>query len=452
MCDECCHNINVNLVNNAIKKLNKGKSDENYELMTDHLINAPKVFNIYLSATFNGMLIHGYCNQKFYRSVIKPIPKNKRKSLNDSTNYRAISINSVYSKVFDYVILELIGPKLKTSEVQFAYKSEFSTTMCSFLVGETIQYFRNNGSSVFALLLDASKAFDKVKYSKLFKILRARDICPLILRLLFSIYALNSAIESWNNVKSTEFNVRNGVKQGGVISPHLFTVYVEPLIKNLRESRLGCHVGPLTSNAFMYADDIIILSPTLFALCKLVIICEDYAQEYLLAFNTDKCYLLIFSDNASYLTNRIEIRINGVLIKIVDTEKHLGNNLTIKRKVFEFKDTIGDMKARTNSIVNNFSNISYSAKIMLFNSQCLALYGVQLWDLRDSDIEVLIVTWRKCVRYLLSLPYRTSSYLIPHIMNTCNILDIIMERQMNFYITMYNHKSKFIHGHTGLGR
>ena len=59
---------------------------------------------------------------------------------------------------------------------------------------------------------------------------------------------------------------------------------------------------------------------------------------------------------------------------------------------------------------------------------------------------MLIITWRKCVRYLLSLPYRTSSYLIPHIMNTCNILDIIIERQTNFYVNMYNHKSEFIQG------
>ena len=95
------------------------------------------------------MLIHGCCNAKFYKSIIRPIPKNKRKSLNDSKNDRAISINSVFSKLLDYIILELIGNDLTTSEVQFAYKNEFSTTLCSFLVIETIQYYRSKGSNVY---------------------------------------------------------------------------------------------------------------------------------------------------------------------------------------------------------------------------------------------------------------------------------------------------------------
>ena len=345
------------------------------------------------------------------------------------------------------IILELIAPKIKTSDVQFAYKNNFSTTMYSFLVGETIQYYRNNGSNVFALLLDASKAFDKVQYTKLFKLLRARDICPLILRLLLNMYIVNTALVIWCNVQSDEFNVKNGVKQGGVPCPHLFTIYVEPLIIDLRASKVGCHIGSLISNAFMYADDIIILSPTLSAMSKLVLICEGYAKEYFLIFNLDKCYLLIFSDNTHYIINNINIRINGVLVKTVDTERHLGNNLSTKRNIFEFKDVIVDMKARTNSIINNFSNISFNSKIMLFNSQCLSLYGAQLWNLRDPDIDVLGVTWRKCVRYLLGLPYRTSSYILPLLMKTLNIKDIIMERQLNFYVNMYNHSSVFINGY-----
>ena len=81
---------------------------------------------------------------------------------------------------------------------------------------------------------------------------------------------------------------------------------------------------------------------------------------------------------------------------------------------------------------------------MLFNSQCLPLYGAQLWDLRNPDIELLNITWRKCIRYLLGLPFDTRSYLLPYLMKTFNINDVILERQVNFYINMYNHKSNFL--------
>ena len=60
--------------------------------------------------------------------------------------------------------------------------------------------------------LDATKAFDKVQYTKLFNILIEREICPLIIRLLLAIYSVSSAIVKWNNVKSDSFDVNNGIK------------------------------------------------------------------------------------------------------------------------------------------------------------------------------------------------------------------------------------------------
>ena len=194
------------------------------------------------------------------------------------------------------------------------------------------------------------------------------------------------------------------------------------------------------SNAFMYADDIVLLSPTISALKFLVIICEIYAEDYFLTFNIDKCYLLIFLiDGCDIDVNRIKIEINNKTIKIVRQEMHLGNCLASNRHIIQLKQTINDMKARTTTIINNFHHISFMGKIKLFNSQCLSLYGAQLWDLKDPDVEQLIVTWRKCVRSLLGLPFSTRSYILPYIMNSFNILDTIMERQSNFYVQMFNH-------------
>ena len=59
------------------------------------------------------------------KATIIPIPKNKQKSLSDSKNYRAISKNSIISKIIDHVLINLIGEKLKTTDYQFAYKLVF---------------------------------------------------------------------------------------------------------------------------------------------------------------------------------------------------------------------------------------------------------------------------------------------------------------------------------------
>ena len=156
-----------------------------------------------------------------------------RNSLSVSSNYRAISKNTIISKIVDNVMLLQIQDKLITSSYQFAYKEGYSTSMCSFLVAETIQYYKSNGSNVYMLSLDASKAFDRVKYTKLFRILIERSVCPLIIRLLINIYLISSATVKWNRCESESFNISNGVKQGAIISVKHFPIYINPLISKL---------------------------------------------------------------------------------------------------------------------------------------------------------------------------------------------------------------------------
>ena len=62
---------------------------------------------------------------------------------------------------------------------------------------------------------------------------------------------------------STSFPILNGVKQGGVIAPLLFSLYVDELFLLLKKSGLGCHVASICAGAFRYADDIALKAPSL---------------------------------------------------------------------------------------------------------------------------------------------------------------------------------------------
>ena len=66
---------------------------------------------------------------------------------------------------------------MKTSNYQFGFKANSSTVLCSTMVNETVQYYTENGAKpVYVLLLDASKAFDKVAFNVLFNELRDRSL------------------------------------------------------------------------------------------------------------------------------------------------------------------------------------------------------------------------------------------------------------------------------------
>ncbi len=174
-------------------------------------------------------------------STIISIPKNLRSSLCSSDNYRGIALCCSLCKLLDLIILDLYGNYLYTSDLQFGFKPGLSTTLCTAVYIETVDYYVRKGGNVCSCLLDASKAFDKVHYGKLFTLLLDRGMPRLIVRLLLDSYTRQQLCVSWDSSISRYFNVSNGVKQGGVISPILFIAYIDELILLLKNSGFGCH-------------------------------------------------------------------------------------------------------------------------------------------------------------------------------------------------------------------
>ena len=112
------------------------------------------------------------------------------------------------------------------------------------------------------MLLDASKAFDRVEYVKLFNTLRDRKMCPIVLRLITNMYTNQEIQVKWNTVLSSKCKTGNGVKQGGCLSPSLFSVYLNNIIVKLRNSNIGCRCRSEYMGVFGYADDLSLLCPS----------------------------------------------------------------------------------------------------------------------------------------------------------------------------------------------
>ena len=104
------------------------------------------------------MIKHGFSCDALNNVIIRPIIKDKRKPNSDSNNYRAIAPNGTLAKILDYIIIYVFEDDLITSDYQFAYKTSFPTTLCSFMVVETLQHYRAKGNNVFVSLLDYSKS------------------------------------------------------------------------------------------------------------------------------------------------------------------------------------------------------------------------------------------------------------------------------------------------------
>ena len=105
----------------------------------------------------------------------------------------------------DVIIIKEHTGVFDTSDLQFGFRDGLSTTMCTFMVKETISYYVSNGSTVHVLLLDASIAFKRVNYCLLFQKL-IEGMCLFVVRLLLHMYTNKKLQARWNDVMMCEYS------------------------------------------------------------------------------------------------------------------------------------------------------------------------------------------------------------------------------------------------------
>ena len=144
------------------------------------------------------------------------------------------------------------------------------------------------------MFLDASKSFDRVKHSILFQKLIDRGVSGYIVRLLIYWYSNQTMCIRWSGKLLEHFYVGNGVRQGGILSPHLFNIYMDDLTIALNKCNTRCVICSTTINHLMYADDLVILSPSVSRLSELMQVCGLYGLNHDIKYNSKNNAVLIF--------------------------------------------------------------------------------------------------------------------------------------------------------------
>ena len=133
--------VTPQIVKEAAHKLRSGKSDPVFSFSSDCFKNAPDTVFDKLSQIIQGFLIHGHVTQLLLLATLVPIIKDKLGSISVSKNYRSIAISSILLKLIDWIFIILFGSNFGLNDFQFAYQAGCSTTMCTWPVLETVDYF-----------------------------------------------------------------------------------------------------------------------------------------------------------------------------------------------------------------------------------------------------------------------------------------------------------------------
>ena len=436
-------------IRKAIGNLKAGKNDGSLPLTSENFIYSTDIFHGHLSLLFSAMLRHGCSPEGMLIGTMVPLPKGRFNDLSNSKNFRALTISSLLGKILDNVILNIEFDNLVTNDLQFSFKAKSSTTMCTTMIRETISYFVNKGSNVYGLVLDATKAFDRINYCKLFRTLLERNVSPLICRLLLNMYTNQKLRVKWANTYSSEFSVSNGVKQGGVISPLLFCVYMDGLITELLSSNVGCFMGSVYAGIFLFADDIKLLAPSVQALYIMLNICLSYAARFDVLFN-DKSQLIIFKSPLEDVPTP-DIFINGSKLNAVNHINHLGHIIHDNIFINDASKCERDFYVQFNSFLSDFKYLGSGMRNVLFFKYCTAFYGSQFLPVYDKRImNGLYVAWRTALRKVWRIPWTTHNEILPILANVMPPNLSFDKRAINFCNLCLKSSNKTVNMITGM--
>jgi len=181
-------------------------------------------------------------------------------------DFRDIAISPILSKFFEYCFLDRFWSFLSSSCNQFGFKNGIGCFHAIYIARNSVDRLIHNGSTTNLCAINLSKAFDKVNHHGLFLKLMKRQIPNKLLSLLENLFKDCLTCVKWKNLYSNAFSLEFGVRQGSVLSPFLFAVYLDDL-SNICLHHKGCFI-------LLYTDDILLISPSVCELELLLHVCE----------------------------------------------------------------------------------------------------------------------------------------------------------------------------------
>ena len=216
-------------------------------------------------------------------------------------NYRGICIGSTIGKIFTCIIgqrlYKLVENENWLGEIQGGFREDRATTDNIYIVNQIIEMTRKKKEKLYIAFIDLRKAFDRVWRKGMWKKLKALGIDGKFINIVKNLYQnTKKKVKTIHGYTEwVEYDI--GVKQGCVLSPLLFSIYMMDMGKRLEELGIGYSIENEILPGIFFADDIVIMAKTKEELMKQIEVIEEYNKKWKLETNMEKSKILIIGGN-----------------------------------------------------------------------------------------------------------------------------------------------------------
>ena len=361
----------------------------------------------FMNKCFEFSLVPGSWQQ----AIIAPIPKSSSKDPFVPLNYRGISLSSCFYKMYSSLINNRLSFCCESNDFivdeQNGFRPGRSCTDHIYCLSSIIRNRNADNLSTYCAFIDMRKAFDWVNRDLLlYKLMSQFEVYGKLYDAIKSIYCNSSACVRVNNNCTDWFNITSGVKQGDVLSPTLFSMYLNDMAVGIKQLQCGVNLNGFELSILLYADDIALIAPDEHKLQLMLEFVSSWCKKWRMVVNTDKTQVVHFRPARKPRT-RFEFHFGGDTLLLVPDYKYLGvyldEHLSFKKTATALSEAASHALGAIRYRLRFLKECMLSTFTTLFSSCVFPIldYGAGVWGIKEFN-EIDRVQ-EKAIRYFLGV-------------------------------------------------
>ena len=382
-------------ISKAIGRLKSNKSSAEDNIINEMFMKCRDVMTPLLCRLFNEIYNSGFFPESWSKGCIVSIYKKGDK--NDPNNYRGITIVSCLGKLFTSVLNNRLLEWDKThniiTDAQFGFKSGSSTTDAIFVLQSLINRTLRRKKRLYCCFVDYQKAFDFIDRTSLWTKLIKLGIHGKMFGIIKSLYENVKSCIKHNGFLTQHFTTTSGLLQGEIMSPILFSLYVNDFeMYFLSQNCPSIELQLINIFLLMYADDTVLISETPDGLQNMLDKLYEYTQEWNLTVNINKTKIMVFRNNGK-LRNNEKWTYDGQSLEIVESFNYLGMLFHFNGKFLKTQKHFAEQGRKAlfaiNSTLKSFQfNIETQLSVFDTYINSILSYAGEIWGFHKAlDVE-----------------------------------------------------------------